>query len=125
MRTETKALKMRSAKRESDVAGMSPLLEGLRASPDVLRKKQCLSSQCQRWVESAEARTQRRVSSHREIPSALSGDLPQGSLFWVNILSSRFYFWFGVLFFVFFFKANWIEKNWNSRYVYYDGKNQR
>jgi glutamine amidotransferase len=29
MRTETKALKMRSAKRESDVAGMSPLLEGL------------------------------------------------------------------------------------------------
>lgn len=27
-----------------------------------------------------------------------------------------------MVFFFFFFKANWIEKNWNSRYVYYDGK---
>lgn len=42
------------------MAGMDPLLEGLRASPDILWKKQCSSSQFQRWVESPEARTQRR-----------------------------------------------------------------
>ena len=121
MRTETKALKMRSAKCESDVAGMGPLLEGLRALPDVLWKKQCLSSQCQRWVESPEARTQRRVSSHREIPSAMSGDLPQGLSFGLTYYLVGFIFGLGWFFLFFFFKANWIEKNRNSRYVYYDG----
>ena len=115
MRTETKALKMRSAKRESDVAGMSPLLEGLRASPDVLWKKQCLSSQCQRWVESPEARTQRRVSSHS------SGVFIFGLTYYLFC----FIFGLGWFFFFFFFKLIGLKKTGIQGMYIMMGKNQR
>lgn len=65
--------------------------------------------------------------SHREIPFALSGDLSQGSLFWVNILSSRFYFWFGWFVFVvcLFFKLTGLKKTGIQGMYIMMGKNQR
>lgn len=59
------------------MAGTSPLVDGLRAPPTALWKKQCLSS-ASKVTEFLQAKTQGRVNSRREIPFALSADLPTG-----------------------------------------------
>lgn len=125
MRTETKALKRSQAKCESDVAGLSPLL---RASGHHLMYYGRNSAR----ALSANGGQNLQGQGHKEgylhtgkfhLPCLEI--FPRGLSFGLTYYLVGFIFglvWFVFVVVVFFLKLIRLKKNWNSRYVYYDGK---